>query len=252
MISTPELATFAAMKDWSVVGPLLGLLIGWGFNQATAWLATQQADKRVLKETLYYLLELHHQLSGVTRVEKSIEAFATCVQKRDPENYASEEARAKLMEQLRPPLRSMLAPMIGERLSNLKDGYSASLLKLASVDPVNAYRLRGSEEALKTVDAIMTALSREVESQLQVTLTTPIVQKQLVYLRKQLEDKSLVDTGEKVLTVLLEIAEKIGGSTHKQLKAELARQKANLKSMEQDVDKMLDQFTQNMPLHLYN
>ena len=80
---------------------------------------------------------------------------------------ASEELG--LDEKLGSWLRAMQLPLVGPRLVALKTGYEAGLLKLATIDPVSAYRLRGLDELLEQVPVVIRAVQTASATHLDIT-----------------------------------------------------------------------------------
>lgn len=140
------------MKDWTAILPLLGVAVGWLLNQATAWRTERQADQRVIREALYSLLELHGLLAGVVRAHAYLPTAAAAMRQLAPTAPLPEYEQAideLLTKMLREVMSKTITPLISQRLADLKADYAAALLKLATVDPVSAYRLRGQQNVLE-------------------------------------------------------------------------------------------------------
>jgi hypothetical protein len=126
---------------------LFGVALGSVLTQLSTWLGIRQADRRTGKEALYYLLELHRLLTTVDRLHRQLPVVITTI--RQYTAYTSPTSEAEVDQMLSTWLHGLAAPLIGRQLTALKGGYEASLLKLAALDPVGAYRLRGMDELLQ-------------------------------------------------------------------------------------------------------
>jgi hypothetical protein len=142
---------FACMEIWAAIISLVGVALGWALTQTSAWLATRQADHRIIKEVLYLLLELHRLLAVLERVDAFLDSLTEQIKQHSP---VSPEEKAQLQK----IIRNTVTPLVGQQLTTLKESYNASLLKLASVDPVSAYRLRGQEDIIHKVPQFVSAM----------------------------------------------------------------------------------------------
>lgn len=207
------------MKDWSAIwtfiSTILALAVGWGFTQASAWLTNRQADQRVRKEVLYFLLELYHQLISLQNLDKAGRIWIDSLL--DSFGVQADETNENEREQLaglyRPILRSGATPLLLERMAEIQEGYQACLLKLATVDPLNASLLRGQAGVLSRIDRIITQMQTPGHS-FHLTEASP---HQLTKLRQFLEDKLLAKTVPLLVGVIKELATAVGGSTNKKL-----------------------------------
>jgi hypothetical protein len=207
------------MNDWSAVLSLVGVAFGWGLTQASTLLATRQADKKVLKEVLYFLLELHRLLSALERMNTQLPSMLATLKR-----YASTpppELQSDLDALIERFLRAGIAPIIGEQLAGLKDGYNASLLKLATVDPVNAYRLRGQDAIIQKVPQVLAALQTAAATHLDAT--TPLPPEVQAFFHQHLEARDIRETTALVREIAEQHAQQLGRRTKKQVDAVFAK-----------------------------
>jgi hypothetical protein len=223
------------MEIWGLVGSLAGVVLGWGLTQASGWLGARQADRRTLKEALYFLLELRGLLRKLYRWNQLIPQHIVKFRRHLPPPSASEETG--LDELLGSWLRAMQLPLIGPQLVTLKAGYEAGLLKLATLDPVNAYRLRGIDELLQQLPQVVGAV--ETASIAQLNMKLPMPPEMTDFIRQYLEPERIQQALELVHSVIEELALQLDRSTRDSLKAEWGR--------EQEQDKKgLDEFDEYM------
>ena len=48
---------------WAAIFSLLGIILGWTLNQFSNWYKSRIEDKRILKKSLFHLLEIYFNLS---------------------------------------------------------------------------------------------------------------------------------------------------------------------------------------------
>jgi hypothetical protein len=210
------------MKDssaiWTFISTIIALAVAWAFTQATAWLTSRQADQRVRKEVLYFLLELYYQLIALQNLDKAGRIWVDTLFSNFGEE-ADEQTRDQLAGLYRPMLRARATPMLLERLAELQEGYQACLLKLATVDPLNASLLRGQASVLSRVDRLISQM-QSPEQEFHLAEATP---HQIAKLRQYFEDKLLAKTVPLLTDVIKELARTVGGSTNRKLVRTLSR-----------------------------
>jgi hypothetical protein len=212
------------MKDWTAILPLLGVAVGWMLNQATAIRAERLADHRTIKEALYSLLELHGLLTGLERMYTLLPELATMFRKQAPAAPLP-EFEADIDRYLTRILHEALTPFIGQQLTDLKTDYAASLLKLATVDPVSAYRLRGQQNVLEELPRFMENWQRVMTTHLGEV--SPDTSEAMVLFRQQKEPQQVAETRAVVREVIQELASQLTKRTHKQVTDLLAKPSPN-------------------------
>jgi hypothetical protein len=230
------------MKDWApiwaFISTLLALAVGWGLTQATSWLSLRQADKRMRSEVLYFLLELHHQLTGLQRIGQAgyaiVASIGQAVGQEMPLDFADQFA-----ELYAPIARKMVGPLFTDRLTDLRQGYQVCLLKLAAVDPLNASLLRGQDEVVSYLDRILVAMENPEAQGLTMEAATP---EQLAKFRHHFEKKLLDHTIKLLLQVMQELAKDIGGKTQKGLAATLAKRAKSDADVRQEMTDLIQEY----------
>lgn len=194
--------------------PLVGVAFGWGLTQVTNFLNIYLSDRRILKETLYFLLELYQQISTVKSIDDASESYLRTLDKSIP-NFTSNEIEYKqALQVIRKMMTDFHNPRIETELQELNENYDNCLLKLASVDPISAYRLKGRNK-------IVSYLNQWNDYATETILSNPLVNadpKAIQFseiLKPQIEirliDESLTDLKEIIKTLV----KKIGGKAKK-------------------------------------
>ena len=141
---------------WLAAIPLAAAGLAWLLNQFTTFLTLHLADRRTLRETLYVLLELRHTLrvaQGLRDTAKATQFFFAALAHRLPGLALTGPQRQQLsamVQQLLPTIEAQVVRDVG-----LPERYAATLLKLASVAPFQAYRLRGKDSLLSLVNNLV-------------------------------------------------------------------------------------------------
>lgn len=128
--------------------PLIGVLLGWGLTQLTNYFNIYLSDRRTLKETLYFLLEMQHQISRVKSIEDGADLCLRILNSTIPNFSLSQEEYNKALTDIRKTMTDFHNPIIEAELNELNENYDKCLLKLANVDPISAYRLKGKNKIL--------------------------------------------------------------------------------------------------------
>jgi hypothetical protein len=208
---------------YTLAGVVLGALLTALLTQASTWLGIRQADQRTKREAVYFLLELRRLLSVLARWNRLIPQFLSRVRGLIPE--LTPDLDAALDKQLEDWLRAMPAPVIGPQLAALKAGYEAGLLKLAAIDPVGAYRLRGMDELLERLPQMLQTVHTTSAAQLGITLPDPAEMTEIAtFFRQHLEVDSIAEAFTLVHSVVEELVGELDRRTQQRWKEELARE----------------------------
>lgn len=201
------------MNAWISILPVAGVVLGWCLNQITTAYTSSQADKRVLKESLYYLLELHSQVAVLQRTSVGVGIYLDVLSKRLPELTTAPELRHEVEKLMKKAVRPFLVTRAAQNLQQMKDGYGAALLKLAAVDPVSAYELKGVDDLFSFQTQAAEFVSGQLFNNLGVIpepQTLAVLADSLV---PEAENQQHIKIQRKLETVTLRIAQSIGRST---------------------------------------
>jgi hypothetical protein len=238
-----------SVNYWLATIPLSVAALAWALNQFSAVLTSWLADRRILKETLYFLLELRHSFKVVLALRdpaKYTQMYADALQRRLPGIVLDSTDQAQLTDAIGQVLRGIEVRMIAE--SGLQEGYAAALLKLSSVDPINAYRLRGKDSLLSFVGEL-NEHTQEVIGQQAHLRANPERQQRMLQTAKLVQphtDTLLIKAGlEEIEQVLIEIAQKIGWRIRRELRELLTEADPSTEAhiqqaMEEGVNKLVE------------
>jgi hypothetical protein len=180
--------------------------VGWLFTQASAWLGTRQADQRTIKETLYSLLELQNLLNGLVQLNARLPFLVTLFRKQFP-IAPPPEVEAAVDELIAKLLRDSFVPLISQQLSDLNESYHASLLKLAPLDPVSAYHLRGQADVMQKLPLLLQGLQAAGAKHLDST--TPPPPSLIAFFQQHLEADELVEARDTVRKAITQLSQQL-------------------------------------------
>lgn len=195
-----------------IILPLVGVLLGWGLTQISNYFNIYLSDKRILKETLYFLLELHKQISDVKLIEEVAETSIKILNDSIPNFTSNQTEYEQVVQIMKKNASDFHNPRIETELKELNENYDKCLLKLASVDPIIAYRLKGKNK-------IISYLSQWNNFATEAIISNPLVNsdpKTLQFsdtLKPQVETDLINESLKDLKEIILEIIKSIGGKT---------------------------------------
>lgn len=196
------------------------MIVGWLLTRFTTHRAERLADRRVIKEVLYFLLKLHHLLTGLLAVEAHLPALVVLLRKQAPTPPAV-EYEAQIDELFATVVRDAFLPVFAQQLTDLKESYATCLLKLSAVDPLSAFELRGLDEVLQLAPQLMEGIQAAGAVHLDMINSPPA--HVLKFLRQHLEAPAIANTKEIVRDVMQQLAHQLDRRTRRRLAAELAQ-----------------------------
>jgi hypothetical protein len=192
------------MKDILIaVLSLIGVALGWGFTQYSSHLASTQSDKKVLKETLYFLLNIYHYASAVSVMEGIGDTFITSLKSSIPDIEFKSKEEDEILYGIRKALIEYNYPMIKNELEGLTLKYENCILRLSSVDPVNAFILQGKTNIISDISDWSDYLDKKAtdsDSKEIVRIITP-----------QIKSLSIAEFQSDLKEIIIGIMRKIGG-----------------------------------------
>ena len=126
--------------------PLLGVFVGWLLTQLGERFKVVREDKRRIKKTIYYLLEVRHHLGFFAGDEQGISYVAVLRNKFSA--FFPKDLTDEIVAALSLFLKNVLKenPLITEDdLRNLSINYARSIESLSEIDPILAFRLHGRQ-----------------------------------------------------------------------------------------------------------
>lgn len=137
-------------KIWTILGPLVGVTLGWFLNEMSFWFRSKREDKKKIKEVLYNLIETYHTLY-TGNPEPLIEMFS----KKIAEKFSiqKEEDKTALKTILKPVIEEYLKQLLPiEKLKEIKERYEKAVNSLASTEPLLAYHISGRPDIFEFID----------------------------------------------------------------------------------------------------
>jgi len=128
--------------------PLLGVFIGWLLTQFGERFKVLREDKRRIKKTIFYLLEVHHHLKLFAGEEHGIRRYVTLLRNKFPVFFPKSVTDDQIVEAALLVLKDVIKekPLItDDDLKNLSINYAKSIDSLSEIDPILAFRLHGRQ-----------------------------------------------------------------------------------------------------------
>ncbi|MCP4684890.1 MAG: hypothetical protein GY867_05505 [bacterium] len=129
----------------ALIGALGGTLLGFGLNELSYLLRCSRMDKRLLREALFNLLNLHHYTAPkelgplISELEQWLKSQGSL-----SEPIPSSE---QLSEALRLIIVPLVEPLREEAMVSLCGTYEQAVAKIAAIDPLLAFSLSGRSRA---------------------------------------------------------------------------------------------------------
>lgn len=135
---------------WGAILSGIGIAFGWFLNQLTGWWRVRRDDKRVLKQVLYNLLEVHHLLNRFDIDEPVEKISERLLDKLSPEEN-TEENRAILKKFIYKEAASFFQSITSKDLKVFEEKYENSITELSKIEPIRAFYL---SDKTKIIDKI--------------------------------------------------------------------------------------------------
>lgn len=192
--------------------PLIGVLLGWGLTQLTNYLNIYLSDKRTLKETLYFLLEVQHQISSAKSIEESADSYLRTLNSAIPDFFSSQEEYNQALAVIRKMMTEFHNPRIEAELQELNENYDKCLMKLATVDPISAYRLKGKNKILSYLNMWDSFASETIMTNLLVNADSQ-AHRFSEALKPQVEKRLINETLQDLQEIIQFVVNRVGGKT---------------------------------------
>lgn len=192
---------------------VLSVTLGWLFTQLTNYINVYKSDRRIQKETLYFLLELYHHISKLRKIDLAAKSYADIIKIEAPDLVQDEKEFENAIWFLKSIIKKFQHPKIDQELADLDENYNSALIKLASVDPINAYRLRGKNQIIRHLNdwtQIIQRTANSNNSENEDDSFLEFVNEITLELEIQLVNETLEDLKE----IAFEISKKIDRNTH--------------------------------------
>lgn len=222
ILNTSQIKTFNYKQypmaiEFIHILPLIGVLLGWGLTQLTNFFNIYLSDKRTLRETLYFLLELRYQISTKKSIEDSVDAYFKIAISKFPNVNTNNEEKEQAHYFIKQMITDFYNPRIEDELQELNENYDKCLLKFATVDPISAYKLKGKHKIISNLNQWNNYASETIASEASVSSDPKAIQFTSQLLR-EVELGLINDTIEDLKEIIQIVVDRIGGKTQKDFK----------------------------------
>ena len=222
ILSTSQIRTFNFKQypmaiEFIHILPLIGVLLGWGLTQLTNYFNIYLSDKRTLRETLYFLLELKYQISTIKSIEDGVDSYFKIVISKFPNDNINNEEKEQAHSFIKKMMTDFYNPRIEAELLELNENYDKCLLKLATVDPISAYKLKGKHKIIANLNQWNNYASESIAAEPTVSSDPKAIQFSSDLLR-EIELGVINDTIEDLKEIIQIVVDRIGGKTKKDFK----------------------------------
>jgi hypothetical protein len=119
---------------------VLGIAFGWLLNQLSQWWRFRKEDKRILKQVLYNLLEIHHLL-GRFDIEEPATLLMAKLFEQLPPDQNTEENKIQISGLLLQNIILYFDKTTIVELKSFEEKYQYCIIELSKIDPIRAYYL---------------------------------------------------------------------------------------------------------------
>ncbi|WP_276371815.1 hypothetical protein [Chryseolinea sp. H1M3-3] len=218
--------------------PLFGVFIGWLLTQWGERNKVNREDRRKIKRTIFYLLEVRHGLGFLFTHDAEIAAFIAIFKKKfsrlsdQYDNFNIGELLNKYIKQV-----ASHNPLFNDSdLKNLNSKLNECIDTLAEIDPTLAFRLHGKQnirEALKSIYVQSHPIVGELTNNVSDV-------EEFKNAFNKIEPNLVNETISDIDYIILELTQKIDRKTAKKIKArlEIFKSPPDLADMESFLNKM--------------
>ena len=203
-------------KIITILGPLLGVYIGWGLTTHSQRKKDLREDNRIRKEVIFYLLELRHLMLGLDMAPLK-RLYQQVIKERIPGEYSPEMLESITDAFLPKMAAQLIQPIFQSKYPGIKTNFPIVVTKLSAVNPMLAFELSGREDMITHLDHFKNYLNecfKESES-------TP----ELVTFKKMLENgldtEAITQTRDNIDELIFKLCEETGSSIGKNVREKL-------------------------------
>ena len=174
--------------DWiSIILPIAGVALGWGFSELSNIIGDRRKDNRKLKRLLFYLLELRYYFSKELNLNKDLDEYLTVAKEKLISEFGEE---FDLGFEIFKPLIEHAIKSSDEgsnKYEYLEQNIDEVIIELAEILPVIAHDLSGRhsiKQRLKKSEDYLAEFT-EIFSEAEIDLKSVI--------KPMLEDELLID-----------------------------------------------------------
>lgn len=173
--------------DWTYLGALFSVVVGWFLNELGQWFRTRREDRKIKKQILYNLLEVNFFLNQFDTSEIT-QLLTSRILLRFPESEQTEDLKQCLNQFYSEIIRGTIQNNVANNLQKIEEKYTNAVDSLATIDPITAYRLNGKTTILQSFDLLhdyfeevkKTFQSEDEIVQNQISLTIDILKPEMI------------------------------------------------------------------------
>lgn len=197
---------------WTFLGPLIGVVMGWGLTLFTSYINFYRSDKRTIREILYFLLELYRQVSSIYALETIMDDY---FKKKEIEHAELKENQAyqQIVKLVKKIFLDKYYPEVENELNGLGNKYEECLIKIAAIDPIIAHRLKGKDKLISFLTRWKSQLEPKVDEKEIEAFKFLMASVELENPTKRLMNDFL----KNLKTIISDVASKISKKTQKDI-----------------------------------
>jgi hypothetical protein len=149
-----------------IMWALGGILLGWLLNQASQWFRARIEDKKLFKQVLYNLLEIHHRCIRLETNNFSSKILEYLKKTLPGGGQMPKEAEEQFNTILTAVISAQIKPKLIEELMEMEAQYQKSVSDLAKVDPILSFYLSGKAILLPRIEEYLDVVGESVSSKI--------------------------------------------------------------------------------------
>lgn len=226
--------------------PVFAVAIGWMLSQLGERNKWIREDKRKLKRTLFYLLEIRYHLKLFEIDDESIDTLYSMIKDKlgrlKEVQELSKENFKLVVGFFIGGLKNNKPQVIQRDVESLNKTFVQCIDTLSEVDPLLAFRLKGKENIQQTLKEALEGTKSSILEYVRDANDVSELQKAV----QHFEPKILSETLRDLEAIMLDVANQIGKSTLRQTKKKIASQ--SLKRNDSEIEGILDRIMEGMPV----
>lgn len=228
------------LEIWKYSLPLIGVFIGWLLSQLSERNKAIREDRKKMNRTIYYLLEIRHQLSFISSHDLDISTYI-CILKKKFQHVMDVSQLDNI--QVQTFLRKFVHQLLGYKplmnqpdIESLNQNFNKCIDNLSEIDPLVAFRLNGKNNIHQLLKELVVR-SQESASAMTDIKDIDELPKLLSKIEPNVISKAISDIEE----ILLDLAKKAGKRTLNQINNRLKAKRTakEIADMETFVDSIL-------------
>ncbi|MBK9636396.1 MAG: hypothetical protein IPO63_00695 [Bacteroidetes bacterium] len=181
---------------------------------------------------------MQHQISTVKSIEDGAESYLRTLNSSIPNFTLSPEENTQSLIIIRKMMTEFHNPRIERELQELNENYDKCLLKLATVDPISAYRLKGKNKIVSYLNQWNNFASENIIFN-QMVISDPKTIQISESIMPQVETELIKETLHDIQEIIKTMAKRIGGKTSRDFRKQIMQPQSETKI---EVDERMKKF----------